>query len=189
MNQSKINVFILEIDHVSSRFSRSSSEAFDDEMSTEARQEERSAQRSVRKDHDTMNVRRQVLLRHPVHLQVIDVYCRGRWKSLDAASGPAPERLAPTYGQAPCFPIISSTTGGVYSGLDPYTWQHIRIVKLVQGILIVTSILQPSTETSNSSSSATSPNNDSADDYPEIGGSTYEDPVEESRLIVMVAPP
>jgi hypothetical protein len=101
MNQSKINVFILEIDPVSSRFSRSSSEAFDDEMSTEARQEEGSAQRSVRKDHDTIDVRRQVPLRHTVHLQVIDVYCRGRWKSLDAA------HRAST--RAPCADIWTSS--------------------------------------------------------------------------------
>jgi hypothetical protein len=58
--------------------------------------------------------------------------------------GPAPERLAPAYGQAPCFLVISSTTGGACSSLDPYAGQHIRTVKLVQGIPIVTSILQPS---------------------------------------------
>jgi hypothetical protein len=58
--------------------------------------------------------------------------------------GPAPECLAPTYGQAPCFLVISSTTGGACSGLNPYAGQHIHTVKLVQGIPIVTSILQPS---------------------------------------------
>jgi hypothetical protein len=41
---------------------------------------------------------------------------------------------------------------------------------------------------SSSSSSAASPNQDSADDYPNIGGSTYGDSIEEGRLVIMVAP-
>jgi hypothetical protein len=51
----------------------------------------------------------------------------------------------------------------------------------------VTSILQPSTGVSSSSSSATTTDQDLADDYPEIRESTCEDPTEEGRLIVMVA--
>jgi hypothetical protein len=102
--------------------------------------------------------------------------------------GPAPERLTPAYRQAPCFPVISSTIGGAYSGLDPYAGQHIRTVKLIRGILDVTSILQPSARASSSSSSAAPPDQDSIDDYPEIRGSTYEDPTKEGRLIIMVAP-
>jgi hypothetical protein len=102
--------------------------------------------------------------------------------------GPAPESLVPVYGQAPCFSAISSTTGGACSGLDPYAGLPIHTVKLVQGIPIVTSILQLPTGASSSSSSATSPDQDSADDYAEMGESTCGDPAEEGRLIVMVAP-
>jgi hypothetical protein len=102
--------------------------------------------------------------------------------------GSAPERFVPVYGQAPCLLAISSTIGGACSGLDHYAGLHIRTVKLVWGIPIMTSILQPLAETSSSSSSTTSPDQDSADDYPEIGGSTSGDLTEEGRLIVMVAP-
>jgi hypothetical protein len=58
---------------------------------------------------------------------------------------PELEHLTSVYGQAPCFPVISSTTGGACSGSDPYPGQHIHTVKLVRGIPIVTSILQPTT--------------------------------------------
>jgi hypothetical protein len=103
-------------------------------------------------------------------------------------SGPAPEHLAPVYGQAPCFPAISSTSGSACSGLDPYVGLHICTIKLIRGIPIVTSILQPSPEASSSSSSVASPDQDSADDYPKIRGSTCGDSKEEGHLIVMMAP-
>jgi hypothetical protein len=102
--------------------------------------------------------------------------------------GSAPKRLVPVYGHASCFLVISSTTGGAYLDMDPYTVQHIRTIKLVRGILNMTSILQPSAGALSSSSSAMTPNQDSADDYSEIRESTYGDPAEEGRLIVMVAP-
>jgi hypothetical protein len=72
--------------------------------------------------------------------------------------GLAPECFTSVYGQSSYFLTISSTTGGAYSGLDPYTGLHIRTVKLVQDIPIVTSILQPSAGASSSSSSTASPN-------------------------------
>jgi hypothetical protein len=56
------------------------------------------------------------------------------------------------------------------------------------GIPVVTSTLRPMAEASSSSSSATSPDQDSTDDYPEIGISAYGDSVREGRLIFMVAP-
>jgi hypothetical protein len=52
----------------------------------------------------------------------------------------------------------------------------------------VTSILHTSVGASSSSSSAATPDQDSVDDYPEIGESTCGDPTEEGHLIVMVAP-
>jgi hypothetical protein len=72
--------------------------------------------------------------------------------------------------------------------LDLYTGLHIRTVKLVRGIPIMTSILQPSAGASSSSSLMTSSDQDSADDYPEIGESTCGDLTKEGCLIVMVAP-
>jgi hypothetical protein len=102
--------------------------------------------------------------------------------------GSAPERLAPVYGQAPYFSAISSTSGGACSGLDPYAGLYICTVKLVWGIPIVTSIFQPLAGASSLSSSAASPNQDSADDYPEIRASTCGDSIEEGCLIIMVAP-
>jgi hypothetical protein len=86
--------------------------------------------------------------------------------------GPATERLTPVYGQAPYFPAISSTTGGACLDLDPYAGLHIHIIKLVQGIPIMASILQPSAGASSSSLSAASPNQESNDDYPKIEKST-----------------
>jgi hypothetical protein len=74
------------------------------------------------------------------------------------------------------------------SGLDLCAGLYIYTTKLVQGILIVTSILQSSVGALSSSSSAASPNQDSADDYPEIGESTCGDPANEGCLIFMVAP-
>jgi hypothetical protein len=96
----------------------------------------------------------------------------GNLKMLPPGPGPGPERLVLVYGQTPCFLAISSTSGSACSGLDPYTGLYIHTTKLIRGISIVTSILQPSARAMRSSTSATSPNQDSVDDYPEIRGST-----------------
>jgi hypothetical protein len=93
--------------------------------------------------------------------------------------GPAPEH--PT-------PAPSSTSGGAYSGLDPFAGLYICTTKLVQGILIMTSTLQPFIGASSSSSSASSPSQDSSDDYPEITASSCGNSAEDGRLILMVAP-
>jgi hypothetical protein len=102
--------------------------------------------------------------------------------------GPAPERLTPADGQAPWSLTTSSTSGGAYLGLDPFAGLYIHTAKIVRGIPVVTSILRPMAEASSSSSSAASPDQDSTDDYPEIGISAYGDSVREGRLIFMVAP-
>jgi hypothetical protein len=93
--------------------------------------------------------------------------------------GPTPGYPTPTH---------SSTSGGPCSGLDPFAGLYIRTVKLVQGIPIVTSTLWSFTRAPSSSSSASSPSRDSSDDYPKIGASAYGNFVEDSRLILMVAP-
>jgi hypothetical protein len=93
--------------------------------------------------------------------------------------GPAPEH--PT-------PAPSSTSDSTYLGLDPFAGLYIRTAKLVRGILIVTSTLRTFTRALSSSSSASSPRRDSSDEYPKTGASAYGKFVEDSRLILMVAP-
>jgi hypothetical protein len=84
-------------------------------------------------------------------------------------------------------PAPSSTSGGAYSGLDPFAGLYIRTAKLVWGILIVTSTLWAFTRALSSSSSTSSPHRDSYDDYPEIEASAYGNSTEDSHLILMVA--
>jgi hypothetical protein len=102
--------------------------------------------------------------------------------------GPAPERLTLAYGQAPWSPVTSSTSCGACLGLDPFAGCYIRTAKLVLGIPVVTSILWPSAGALSSSSSVASPDQDSSDDYPEIGMSTCGDSAREGCFIFMVAP-
>jgi hypothetical protein len=93
------------------------------------------------------------------------------------------------YGQAPYLSVISSTSGDACSSLNPYAGPYHRTAKIVQGIPIGASILQPWAGALSSSSSAVSPDQDSADDYPEVRGSTCWNSTEKGRLIIMVAPP
>jgi hypothetical protein len=76
--------------------------------------------------------------------------------------GPAPEHLALA---------SSAASGGSCSGSDPYAGSYIQTAKIIQGILVVTSILRPLVGASSSSTSASTPDPDSSDDYPEIGAS------------------
>jgi hypothetical protein len=110
----------------------------------------------------------------------------GNLKMLPSES--SPECLTSVYGQDPYLPAISSTSCGACLGLDPYAGIYICTTKLIRGISIMTSILHPSGGASSSSSLVASPDQDSVDDYPEIGGSTCGDPAEEGCLIIMVAP-
>jgi hypothetical protein len=87
--------------------------------------------------------------------------------------GPAPEHIAPTHGQDQCRPATSSTPGGACAGLDSCARLYTHTTKLVRGISVVMSILRPSAGASSSSSSAVSLDQDSSDDYPEIGINTY----------------
>jgi hypothetical protein len=102
--------------------------------------------------------------------------------------GPTPKRLALVYGQALYLLASSSTSGGACSGLNPYAGHYHRATKTTQGIPIRAHIFQPSVGTSSFSTSTVSPDQDSIDDYPEIGGSTYWNSADEGRLIIMVAP-
>jgi hypothetical protein len=80
----------------------------------------------------------------------------------------------------------SSTSGGSYSGSDPCARSYICTVKIVRGIPVVTSILRPLVGASSSSSSASTPDLDSSDDYPEIRANACWEPAEGGRLICMV---
>jgi hypothetical protein len=101
--------------------------------------------------------------------------------------GPAPERLASIDGQDMCHPANSSTSGGASTGLDSCVGLYIRTAKLVRGLLVMMSILWLSAGASSSSSSAASLDQDSSDDYPEIGMGTCRDSAGEGRLIFMFA--
>jgi hypothetical protein len=93
--------------------------------------------------------------------------------------GPALEHLAPT---------PSSVSESSCLGLDTCAGLYIHTVKLVHGIPIMTSILRPLAGALNLSSSASTPDQDSSDDYPEIGTSACREFVEGGCLILMVAP-
>jgi hypothetical protein len=102
--------------------------------------------------------------------------------------GPVPKCLALVYGQAPYLSVSSSTSGSVCLGLNSYAGPYHRAAKTIQGISIGVYILQLSVGASSSSSSAVSPDQDSTDDYLEIGGSTCWNSADEGCLIIMVAP-
>jgi hypothetical protein len=101
--------------------------------------------------------------------------------------GLTPKRLAPVYGQAPYLLANSSTLGGFCSDLNRYVEPYHCAAKTTQGIPIRAPIFQPSVGTSSSSTSAASPDQDSTNDYPEIGGSTCWNSTNEGRLIIMEA--
>jgi hypothetical protein len=86
--------------------------------------------------------------------------------------GPAPECLTQIYGQPPYLPMSSSTSGGARTGLNPYAGLYHHAIVTTQGILIKAPIFQPSARTLSYYSSVVSPDQDSTDDYPEIGEST-----------------
>jgi hypothetical protein len=67
--------------------------------------------------------------------------------------GPALKHHALVYGQAPYLPTDPSISGGVCSGLNPYTWLYYCSVTTSRGLLIWKTILQSSAGVSSSSSS------------------------------------
>jgi hypothetical protein len=93
--------------------------------------------------------------------------------------GPAPEHLALA---------SSSALGGSCSGSDPCAGNYICTAKIIRGITIMTSILRPLVGALSSSTSASTPDPVSSDDYLEIGPSVYGEPTKCGRLIYMVVP-
>jgi hypothetical protein len=76
--------------------------------------------------------------------------------------GPALEHLALA---------STSVSRGSCSGSNPWAGIYIRTGKIVQGIPVVTSILRPLVGASSLSSSASTPDQNSSNSYPEIGTS------------------
>jgi hypothetical protein len=64
---------------------------------------------------------------------------------------------------------------------------YIHTATIIRGIPVVTSTLRPLVGASVSSTSASTPDSDSADDYPEIGTSACVEPAKDGRFIYMVA--
>jgi hypothetical protein len=62
-----------------------------------------------------------------------------------------------------------SASSGTQADSDFFDESYIRTIKLVRGILVVTTILRPYAGASSSSSSALSSDQGSSEDYPEIG--------------------
>jgi hypothetical protein len=92
--------------------------------------------------------------------------------------GPPPEHLALT---------SSSALGRSCIGSGHCAGNYICTGKIVRGIPVVTSILRPLAGASSSSTSASTPDSDSLDDYPEIGASVCGEPMKDGRFIYMVA--
>jgi hypothetical protein len=102
--------------------------------------------------------------------------------------GLAPKQFTSVYGQAPYLPARSSTSCGVFSGLNPHAGPYHHAAKTTQGIPIGAPVFQLSAGTLSSSISVSSLDQDLIDDYPEIRESTCWNSVDEGRLIIMVAP-
>jgi hypothetical protein len=112
------------------------------------------------------------------------------FKSLSFATGEDRELKMLPLGPTPEHLTLASSaaSGGSCLGSDPSVGSYIRTAKIIRGILVVTPILRPFIGASSSTTSASTPDPDSSDDYPEIRASTYGEHVEGGRLIYMVAP-
>jgi hypothetical protein len=82
----------------------------------------------------------------------------------------------------------SSASSETQAKSDLFDGSYIRMVKLVRGIPVVTTILRSCAGASSSSSLSLSSDQGSSEDYPEIGVSTCESSASISCLICMVAP-
>jgi hypothetical protein len=135
-----------------------------------------------------LGIQHQVSLRHSVHLRVIDVCCRGRRKPRVVNLGPTTETSCADLWTSSISSGQSIYFKRTYSSLNPYTGPYYLAAKTSQGLSIGTPIFQSSAGTASSSSSEASPDRDSTEDYPEIGGSSRWNPPEEGHRIIMVAP-
>jgi hypothetical protein len=107
--------------------------------------------------------------------------------------GLPPRQWAPIYGEAPYgrtgpSSTITSTSDDICSALNPYAGSYILATMTSQGYPIRVPIFQPSPGTSSSTSSGASTDRDVIEDYLEIGGIIYWNPVTEAHRINMVGP-
>jgi hypothetical protein len=91
--------------------------------------------------------------------------------------GEAAERIAP-----------SSASSETQAESDLFDGSYIRMVKLIRGIPVMTTILRPCVGAASSSPSALSSDQGSSENYPKIGVNTCESSAITSRLNCMVAP-
>jgi hypothetical protein len=93
--------------------------------------------------------------------------------------GPTPGHLAP---------MSLSASDKSCTGPGHYVGSYICTAKIIRGIPVMTSTLRPLVGASGSSTSASTPDSDLADKYPEIRASACKEPVQDGCFIYMVAP-
>jgi hypothetical protein len=119
--------------------------------------------------HVPLDLQHQVPVWYSVLLRIADVRV-GEDENLESLTwGPAPKHPASVYGKASYYPADPSTSGGAYSGLNPYVVSYYLSAMTSLGCPIGKTILQPLAGASSSSSSGARPDRDSLEDYPEIG--------------------
>jgi hypothetical protein len=110
------------------------------------------------------------------------------FRSLTFATGEDGDLRMLPLGKAIEHTAPSLASSGTQADSDFFDEPYIRMVKLVRGIPVVMTILQPCAGALSSSSSALSSDQGSSEDYPEIRVSTCGSSADISRLICMVAP-
>jgi hypothetical protein len=93
--------------------------------------------------------------------------------------GPIPGHLAP---------MSLSASDRSCAGPGHCVGSYICTAKIIRGIPVVTSTLRPLVGASGSSTSASTPDSDLADDYPEIRASACGEPAQDGCFIYLVAP-
>jgi hypothetical protein len=108
--------------------------------------------------------------------------------SLTFAAGEDGDLQMLPLGEAAEHTAPSSASSETQAESDLFDGLYIRMVKLIRGIPVVTTILWSCAEAASSSPSAQSSDQGSSKNYPEIGVNTCESFTSTNRLICMVAP-
>jgi hypothetical protein len=121
----------------------------------------------------------EVPFRHTVYLRVANICCWGGWRPQDAAS----RASARASYSCSCIYIgrFLLRFGSFYRVIHSHRQAHLRYFDRDVHPW-------PFIRASSSSSLASSPGQDSSDNYPDIGASACENSTEDNRLILMVAP-
>jgi hypothetical protein len=107
--------------------------------------------------------------------------------------GSPPRQWALIWGGAPCCPagpssMTTSASDDIRTGLNPYAGPYTLAAMTSWGHPIRAPMFRSSGGTRSPTSSGASTDRDSAEDYPEIGGSVCWNPAIEARRISMVGP-